>query len=89
MGLASLMRPMRPLSMNRSLSSPLRRDPNGYRSDDRGTKPRWCHAILRALFRHAVSDETGIINIGSARKMSSRGGWPSGGIPVPMDHAIE
>jgi hypothetical protein len=49
-GLASLMRPMRPLSMNRSyLASPLRCDPNGYRSDDRGTKPRWCHAILRAI----------------------------------------
>jgi hypothetical protein len=43
-GLASLMRPMRPLSMNRSHPPwPLRRDPNGYRGDHRGTVPRWCH----------------------------------------------
>src|ERR1700681_1841458 len=50
-GLASLMRPQRPLSMNRSHPAlPLRCDPNGYPSDRCGTKPRWCHEILRALF---------------------------------------
>jgi hypothetical protein len=37
------------------LATPLRCGPNGYRSDYRGTKPRWRHAILRAMFGHAVS----------------------------------